>query len=282
MAATTTVRSSVDFLLHAGGSSIGFGTGGTLTLNQALNDSSSDAATNWQVRTAGARSWSLQADGIINESGTILTGHDSGGTPLSVTIGGTALKGITSAEVALSCDVAEVVNSTTGLDRALDSAARSLSLTIQGDYYDPLGTGAGALDDILDELLGTTTAGLATVLTVGGVSLTFTARPTTASVVKSAGDILKNGLTLVSTGAVTNGTTGLDTGTSALLTAFFTTAAAGSVTVLCSGADDSGNAEYTGSAIPSAINISVPYAGNATVSATLEGTGALTKQADAA
>lgn len=277
MAASVNLIPSVDFLLKAGGNAVGCGTGGTLTINQTLNESHSDCAANWNTRTVGPRSWSLALDALVSESGgSILTGHDNGDDPITVTIGGTALKGLTEVSLALALGVAEAVNSTTGLDRALDPTVRSLEVTIANDYYDPAGTGAGAYAAVLDAVTGETSAALEVVVTVGGVSLTFNAHPTTANVTKSNGEILKAGITLVSTGAVTNGTTGLATGIGALLTAFFTAGRAAALTVLAATAT-ADNTEWTGSAYPTSINLTVPFSGDVTISATLEGTGPLTR-----
>lgn len=278
MPAPTTTIPSLDLALTAAGSMIGCTTGGTLTVSQALDDAMHDGLANWVAKTTGVRSWSAQADGLVDATGgDLVTGHTTG-APLTVTIEGDSLKGLTEAGISLSLNLTDVVNATTGMTRTLDPNMRSLELSLSFDYYDPLATGSDAFKAIQDVVLGVATGPLAVVVSVGGLSFTFDGRPTTSTVTKTAQDILKSGVTLVADGPVTNGSTGLGTGITALLTAFFATTAAAPLTVLLA-TQTADASEYTGSAFPSTVSITAPYAGQVTVSATLEGTGPLTRAA---
>lgn len=280
MPVPTTEIPSVDLLLTTGGNPFACTTGATLTTTQTLDDAVYDQAANFKRRTTGMSSWSVQGDGLLDTSGAaLLTGHTDG-APLSVTIGGESLRGLTEAGITLSLDLTDVVNATGGLARRLNPGSRAVELALSFDYTDPLAAGNTAWATLLDRLLGVSSGTLAVVVSVGGLSLSFDAIPATASVTKSAGDILKSGVTLSSSGVITNNSTGLSAGISGLLAAYLATDAASPVTVLMSTAE-TGNSEFTGSAYPASVAITVPYAGQCTVSATLEGSGPLVRQATA-
>jgi predicted secreted protein len=275
MATPTTLIPSVEYAIYANGGSVGGGTGGTLTITQGLNEAFHDQSANWMQRTTGARSWSLSADALaLNAGGAVQTGH----TPtkvVSVTVGGTALKGLTSVTAALSLATDEAVNSTVGLDTARTPNARALQLTVASDYYDPAGVGASGLDKVIDELLGVTSAGLAVVFSVAGVTMTATMRPATTTLNKTINERLKDGITLMSDGPVVLATSGVDAGLEALLESFFADGGAEPLTVLF-GTTIPETTEFGGTAYATAITITAPFVGNVTVSATLDGTGPLT------
>ena len=278
MAATLNTIPSVDFAIKAGGNPVGFATGGTLTVNRANDEAHHDESANWMQRTSGVSSWSVSGDGLLDAAGgDIVTGH-APGSILTVSVGGDDVKGLTEAGVSLSLNVAEVVNAFTGMTRALDPAARSCEVTLSFDYYDPAAVGSDAYATILDYLLGVTSAPLAVVLDVAGLSLSFDAVPTTSAITKSAGEILKAGVTLTASGPVTNNSAGLGAGASGLLAAYFGAERSAALAVLV-GTGVADNTEFAGSAFPSSIGITIPFAGQATTSVTLEGSGPLVRQA---
>ena len=274
MAVPTTTIPSVAFALYADGDNIGGGTGGTLTLTQALNDALNDLNASWMSRTTGARSWSLSADALaLSDTGAVQTGH----TPtrvVSVKIGAVELQGITSVTAALSQTLNDIVNASSGLDTRRDPGARSLQLTIAADYYDPAAALNAGLQAIVDELVGATQAGLAVIFTVAGVTLTATMRPTQTTVTKSVGQQLTDGVTLVSDGVVTYAGADVDDGIEALLDAFFAAGFGTPLTVLAA-MTDVGSTQYSGTAYPSGVTITAPFTGNVTVAATLDGHGPL-------
>lgn len=276
MPAPTTTLNSVEFLLKAAGNSVGGGTGGSLTINRTAEETTSDLSARVKTSIPGVTSWNLTFDTLHQIGGVHLNGKD-----VSVTVSGVALKGITEASLALACGVGEVVNSTTGLARTLDPQVRSGSLTVSADYYDPLGTGAAAFGTILDELLGVTSAGLAVVFSIGGMSFAFTGRPTTTSVNKSLPDILKAGITFESTGPITPTMGTSNAGIAALYTALLAAPASTPVSVLA-GTATVGSTEFSGSGYCTALTLTVPISSPVKVSGTIEGSGALTKAPKAA
>ena len=281
MPATPNVIPSVDLALRAAGNIVGLATGGTLTANRANDEAHHDLSANWMVRTSGVSSWSVSADGLLDTAGgDIVTGHAPGAV-LRVGIGGDDVKGLTEAGVSLSLNVAEVVNAFTGMTRTLDPAARSCEVSLSFDYYDPAAAGSAAFAAVLDYLLGVTDDPLAVTLEVAGLSLAFDAVPTTSALTKSAGEVLKAGVTLAAAGPVTNNSAGLGAGVAGLLAAFFGADRSAALGVLV-GTGVADNTEFEGDAFPSSIGITVPYAGQATTSVTLEGTGPLVRRATAA
>lgn len=278
MPAPQTTIPSVDVAIKAGGNIVGATTGGTLTASQASDEAVHDGAASWTDFTTGTRSWSVQAEGILDKTGgSLITGHDDGTAPLSVTAGGNAVKGLTEAQLTLSQNLAEIVNATTGLTRTLNPTRRSAELALSFDYYDPLATGSEGFKALQDRLIGVADGALAVVFGVGGLELSFQGRPSTSTLTKSTEDILKAGLTIAVAGAITDGSSGLGAGLTALLAAYFGRTP---LTVLV-GTTTADASEYSGSAYVSQVGLTVPFAGQATVSATLEGSGALTRSATA-
>ena len=274
MAATTTVLNGNDFLLKVGGNAIGGGMDADLTIEQALEDVTNDTAPNWRKLLESTRQWMLSFSSMYLEGGEEINGID-----LDITVGGTSLKGLTSATLKIAVNTSDIVNTTTGYDRNIATKARSLTLDVEFDYYDPAGTGAEAYGTVLGEVLGTTAGGLATVVTFGAsASFSGTAKPANVKVAKTQSDHVKGTLTLEFSGAVTNGTTGADTGMAALLTALFDSTLVTSLTALI-GTTVVGNTEYTGTVYPTDLTISVPFVGRVDVSGTLTGSGALTSRA---
>ena len=282
MPAPVNVIPSVDFLLKTGGNPIGGGTGATLTLSRETNSGPHDRYAGWEAVSYAKRMWSLGFEAFYLEGAggppPKLTGAD-----VAVTIGGVALKGLTEVTLALAHAVAEYTNSSTGLDRSVRVGARKAQLTIAADYYDPLAADNGAYKAIEDELMGVTSAGLAVVFSVGGISVSFTGLVSQGTVTKSVPEILKAGITLESSGAVLDATAGAEAGLAALLQAFFGAAGDGSGAaetvnvVMGSGSVDS--SEYSGAGLLSDLSIKAPLLGDVTLSGTLQGNGALNRQA---
>ena len=276
MPAPTTTTNSVDWLAKIAGNAVGGSTGGTLTINRTAEETTSDEDARSKTSVLGTMSWSLGFDSFHKIGGQKLSGAG-----VSVTVGGTPLKGITEAALALTVGVGDVVNSTTGLARSLDPQTRSGSLTVSADYYDPLAAGGGAYVAILDEMLGVTSAGLAVVVTLGTMSFSFTGRPTTTSITKSLPEILKAGITFEATGPIVPTVGTSDTGVVALITAMLATPASTPVVVLC-GPAAVGATEFTGSGYVSSLTVTIPIATPVKVSGTIEGSGPLTRRAKAA
>jgi len=280
MAASTNVIPSVDFQLTTDGDPIGGGTGATLTLDRAIETGPHDRYAGWQDGSYSTRGWQLAFDAYVLQGAgdppPKLTGAD-----VAVAVGANNLKGLTEVTLALSQEVSEIVNSTTGLARGVAAGTRKATLTIAADYYDPEGTGNAAYEAIVDELLGVTSAGLAITLTVGGIDIAFTALATQGSIEKSGTEQLKKGITLESVGEVLDTTTSAETGMAAVFEAFFGAAADGSdlastlAVKLATATDD--NTEFSGSGLLSDLSIAMPFTGRVSVSGTIQGNGALTR-----
>jgi len=288
MAAPTTVQKGLDYTLSiSGGTEIGGGTNATLTLSQELSESTNKSSSAFKSSQNGTRSWSVDFEGMYIESSVELAGDSldfkvgsSSGT------GGVSVKGIREITLDLSSELIGSVSSTTGLDRAICPATRTVSMTINGEWYDfdkdltPTG-GDEALEDLFDEIQGTTSSGIECTLTFGASQKIYaTLRPTAFTLEHPHNDIITYSVTLEATGAVTAPTTtGADSGVVALLTDFFTSGGAAEVgtALLSTGTTDA--TEYTGSAYPESLSLSIPYTGVIALSGTLQGSGALTMQA---
>lgn len=274
MPASTTIQQGTYLLLKAGGTTVGGATTSTLKVSAEAIPVIHKGGGNWERTLAGVRDWSVDFDAIPLESGSEVSGRN-----LSVTVSTVALKGIESARIALTSDVAETANTTSGFVKDRIGTTRRAEITLSGAYYDPRGTGATALSTTLGEIMGTTSAGLSVVVSFGtALSITGTYRPVGVDISTPVAEIIKSGITWRSTGAVTYTMTNLDAGVAGLLTAFITTARAAPITALLVSAD-SGATQWTGSTLPTALTFDVPYERAAGVSGTLVGVGALTEGA---
>src|SRR5690606_8901919 len=230
MAAPTTEIAGNAFALSIGGTALGASTSATLRVEAENPDVTNKDSANWAEMVAGARRHGYDFEGFYAVGGTEVAVDEASA---SISIGGTALKGWTTATLTLSCELLDRVNWSTGLDRAVSPKRRQATLTVSGAYYDPGGTGAGALDDLLGEVLGTTSSGLAVVVTFGtSQAVSFTLRPGSVRVVAATGDNVQLEINGASTGAVTVSDTGADAGLAALVTAWEAEGASGSVTAL--------------------------------------------------
>lgn len=281
MPAPTTVQKGLDYVLSiASGTAIGGGKNATLTQSQEYIETTNKGSSEWRTGLSGVRSFSVSFDGELLESSAEIAGRS-----LDATIGGTSLKGITEVTVDLSAELIPVVNSTDGFDRVLCPATRSASITVTGHFYDidkdatPTG-GDEALEDIIDAIDGTSTAVVAAVVTFGAnQSYSGNVRPGSFELSTPHAGLIEYSVTLENVGAITEVTTSADSGIAALIADFFDANGVQEVgtALLSSGTTDS--VEWTGSAYPENISISIPFEGTVQLSGTLQGSGALTKQA---
>lgn len=285
MAAPSTVQKGLDYTLRvADGTVVGGGKNATLTQNQEYRTTTNKGSSEWRTGLSGTRSWSVSFDGEFLESS-----NEIGGDTLDCTIGGTSIKGITEITVDLSVDLIPVVNSsnTAALDRELCPATRSATITVTGDWFDydldsvPTG-GDEALEDAKDAIDGTSTAVVAAVVSFGSnQQFSGNYRPGSLEVSTPHDGLITYSLTLENVGATTNTTTGADTGIAALLADFFDASGVQEVgtALLSTGTTDS--VEWTGSAYPENLSVTMTEEGTVQFSGTLQGSGALTTQATA-
>lgn len=278
MAAPTTVQTGLAYLLKTDGTTIGGGTNATLTQSQELIETTNKGSSQWKSSLSGVRSWSVDFENMYVESSA-----EVAGSTLGFTIGGTAVKGIQNIQLQVQTELLPSVNSTTGLDRTLVPSTRVLTCTVSGQWYDidkdgtPTG-GDEALEDVIDAIDGTSTSTVAAVLTFGGSqSYGFTARPSSFSPGTPFNGVMPYTFTIEATGSVSAPTTtNADSGLAAIVADVFASTAASS-TVLLSNATD--YLEWTGTGYCETLTIDIPYEGVITASGTLQGSGALTKDA---
>lgn len=281
MAAPTTVSKGLDYLLKiSSGTTIGGGRDATLTYSQEYIDTTTKSSSQWRTGKPGVRSWSVGFEGLYMES----TDEIKGST-LGFTVGGVTVKGMKNITMDLSCELLPSVSSTVGLDRELCPSTRSCTMTVSGEWYDfdkdgtPTG-GDEALEDLVDLLDGTSTTALACVLTFGvAQSFSGSAFSTSFELGTPYNGIMPYSVTVDFDSTVTPVTTNADGGILALLADFFGASGATEVgtALLTTGTVD--RMQFTGSAYPESINISIDYEGVVEVSGTLQGSGALTKSA---
>ena len=88
MAADTTYRKGLAYLLHSDGTAIGGGMDATLSQTQELIETTNKGSSDWKSSLNGMRSWSVNFDGAYMETAELA------GSTLDFTVGGTSVKGI--------------------------------------------------------------------------------------------------------------------------------------------------------------------------------------------
>jgi len=279
MSAPTTQQSGYNYVVSTGGTEIGGGTNATLNLNASLSEATNKSTARWKKTACGTRSWSVDLDNMYLVSSTEICGSN-----MSVTVGGAAVKGLKQMDIALSAELMGSVNSTTGLDREIVPGNRTFTATISGDWYDfhldsTSGTGGDeALEDIFDAWFASSTVSATIVMSTNQSFAATTFRVSNASLGFPHDGIIPYNVTLEATGTPGSITqTSADSGLAALFSAFLNAAGVQSATILLSdGTTD--DAEWTGTAYPENINVSIPFDGTVSVSGTYQGSGALTQQ----
>jgi len=283
MAAPTTVQKGLDYLLKiASGTTIGGGRDAVLTQNQEYIDTTTRGSSQWKTGKPGLRTWSVAFEGMYLESS-----DEIAGTTLDFTVGGTSVKGIKDVTMDLSCDLLPSVSSTTGLDREICPSTRSCTMTVSGEWYDfdldatPTG-GDEALEDLVDLIDGTSATPLAVALTFG-TNQSFSGNSITTSFELGTpyNGIIPYTVTVEMDAAVTAVTTAADAGLLALLADFFDTTGVQEVGTALLTSATTDHVQWTGSAYPESLNVSINIEGVVEVSGTLQGSGALTKSASA-
>lgn len=281
MAAPTTVQTGLNYLLKSDGTTIGGGTDATLRVAQNAIATTNKGSSQWKSSLNGVRTWEMSFEGMYAESAELA------GSTVDFTVGGVSVKGITNVTLDVNCELLPTVNSTTGLDRTLLPSTRTLTCTVSGHWYDfdldAVDTGGDeALENLVDHLMITTggsvsTAGETCVLTFGGSqSYSFTGRPTTFELGTPFEGVIPYTVTVESTGSVSAPTTtNADGGLAAYIADIFAATATSFTALLTTGTTD--YTEFSGTAYPESLSISIDYEGPITVSGTLQGSGAIDK-----
>ena len=271
MAASTTVIPGIDYLIKAGGSTLGGGRDATLSRTQEIFDSTNKTSANWKKGINSMRSWSMDFTSMYLESSTEVDGQD-----LAIVTGGSTVKGIKNATVDISMDTADVINTTQGLNRGLVPNVRTVTISCDFDYYDIRGVGATGLSRIQDYIDGTTVAGGSVTVSVGSTSINGTFRATDLTIETPYTDRVMGSFTLEATGAVSLTTGAADAGLNKILNAIFQTAPVPTVTALLVDSVNADNTQWTGQAYVSSVSLNIPYEGAVSMDGTLDGHGALT------
>jgi len=282
MAAPTTQQSGYSYVVKVGGTAIGGGTNATLSLTNSFQEATNKGSSRWKKAICGIGSWSISDDGMYLVSTAEVCGKD-----VVVTAGSANVKGIKQMNLAFSAAMLESANASTSQWMQVIPGNRTLTVTLSGDWYDfDLDTTAGtggdeALEDIFDAYHNNTTVSLV----VGLVSTTQSIAATSYRVLDATLGFPHDGIIPYSVTLEANGAPGTFTQTSAdavlagIVGDFVDAAGVQSATVLLTdGTTD--DAEWTGTAYPETINLSVPFDGPITASVSYKGSGALT-QADA-
>ena len=187
----------------------------------------------------------------------------------------------------LSAELLPSVSTTSLLDRVICPSTRQAQITISGEWYDfdlditPT-HGDEALEDLVDALDGTTVAVIECNVKFGATQAFYANwRVDSWSPETPVDGIMPYTITLSSVGAVTPTTTNADAGLIAVIADFFGASGVTEVgtALLTTGVTDA--IEWTGSAYPESLSITMPYEGVVSISGVLQGSGALTKQASA-
>lgn len=272
MAAPTGTVAASALKLSAGGALIGFGTSGSINVTQGLNSGPHDQDANWASASYAGKSASVEFGALYDEDGARLSARD-----LSVEVGDVVCVSSLGIDIAVTMD--ESMNSCVGAWRTVFPTTRTITLRIETDYYDPLGSGNTGTQNLWAEVFATDPDDVTVEIAFAGFSLSLTAKVTSGVVNKQAGSRLKATFTLVSEGAVTAPTTGdLGTGLENLLTAVFAAGQSSAIAVKATTAV-TGATEYVGSGYVERLAINVPVLGEVTTSGTIAINGALAPQA---
>lgn len=278
MSAPTTQQSGYAYVVKKGGTEIGGGTNATLNLNTTLAEATNKGSSRWKKTVCGVRSWSIDFENMYLVSTAEICGSN-----VVVTVGSADVKGIKQMDLAFSADMFESVTSTTGLWRQVVPGNRTLTVTLSGEWYDfdldttPTG-GDEALEDIFDAYYNSTTVSLAITASTNQTLAATTFRVTNAQLTFPHDGIIGYSVTLEATGAPGTLTqTGADAPTAGIFTDFVNASGVQSATILLM--NQSTYTQWTGTAYPESVTISVPFDGVVTVSGTYVGSGALTQGA---
>ena len=278
MPVPTTELRGLDIVASIGATVIAGGRGATLSLSAEGIDTSSRDSANWAASLPGARTWTASAQGLF------LAGSAISGAGLEVTAGAEPVAGVRSVEIGFTSGTAQTANTTSGYDARFIATRRTHTLSIETDAYDD----AAAAGSGYEELFVAWRTGVTLAMTIElGASLPEITGTYRVTSIERAGEYEGFGTVTFSLEAVaapTFTTTSANASQLSIWTAFNTAGGAAEQNVrfgppTAASAVFSGMTYYTGQAIPTAFNISIPFTGEATLSAEWQGTGALTSAA---
>lgn len=277
MPAPTIVQVGLDFLYKFGGTAIGGRRGGALRLTQETIDTTSASSGRWRSLLGNTRAWDLSLDGLFLEGASPAAISGYGGA-LGVYDDVSAyddLPALRSLSFSLSMETIETTNQDSSKARSILPSTRSMTISAEADYIDPAGASGTALDALLDAYEAGTAKQVKVSWGGEGSQIVASVFVTSFEVSHPHDGKAVVSLTLEVSGEPTDTFTNVDTGLNALLSAFFS-ATPGTVAGIAETAT-SGATKLSGTAYPTALEISIPFDDAVSVTGTLTGTGALTR-----
>lgn len=276
--ATETRQHSVNFALNANGTLIGGGRG---TLRRTVEIGVPIPQTEDLFR----RQQSLKRDWMLDiTEGQYLEGAGTPtwikGSTMSLTAGGTAIKGIQLVTFSYGADNPDVTDLEDALDTARLPGERFGTITVSGNWYDLASANGAGLSNVHDGAQASTD--VAFVLTFGAAqSFTFTgAISSFDGPMKGGNNAAQFSFSAAISGVVTVVDTNVDSGLGIMFDSIHHATQPQSITVLITNSTV-GDTEFLGAAYPSNLTIRIPTAVNALITYTgqlVAASGAYTEQ----
>lgn len=286
MATNEEIR-GVDLIVKAGSTIIGGQDDATLNFDPSSNEVNSKTLQGWRETLAGLIGWSVDVSGFWYE-GTPSGAVDGFGASLGIGTAGSGtydpLAGLSTLTISLNLNTYERSNQDHGGFIVQAPDLRSATIEAEADYVDPNATEGVALDTAMTAFLAGNEVDFQASFGESGSTLSGTGRPMPSALSGTSGDDSTITFTIESTGAVTNGVTGADSGITNLLDAFFADPITQLNVEIGVRKDASQPAytpehdKYSGSVWPSTLDITIPANGPIETSATLGGSSELTRE----
>lgn len=279
MPAPNTQQIGSNFLLKAVGTVIGGATGGTLTYSTDVRSTATKDRARWQSSTPAMRSWEISHEGLYLEGQEEIVGS---GTVIKVA--GAQLKGMDQLTISLSQQAAEFAAFEDALWRNVRPTTRAYELSVEGGLIDALSQDGAALAAIQNAK----DAGerVPWDIDMNGFLLSGTIAASELTLETPTEERAALSISASSHGALANTAGEADTGLALLLDNFLADNPVPLDVALEVIGDDGaaleGAQQRTGQAWPTAIEVTIPNAEEVAISATLTGTGPLSRSAQAA
>jgi predicted secreted protein len=247
------------------------GRSATLSLSAEGIDLTSRDSSNWNVGQPGLRSWTISASGLFVKTGAL------SGAGLTVVPNSLDMEGVKNVEVGFTSGTAQTANQTDGYWATFIGTRRVHTLVVECDEYDDETSPGGKA--LMTAYQTGVTIPVVTTLT-SGTTITSTYRVTSIEKGAEYEGIATCTYSLESVIVPTFVTTGITATQLTIWNAFNQTQVSNRQTLFFGSSpvpsnERAGSTYYTGEAIPTAFNITVPYTGEMTLSAEWQGTGPL-------
>ena len=279
MPAPTGPQVGIDFLITAGGNTIGGRRGATLNLGSDTEDVTNADQNSWQETLNNLREWSIEADALWLEGATpaAISGQGATFKVWNATLAPPAYEGplhVRTITRDIAAGAIQIASQTTGRDPENLYGVRSVSASIDAYYVDPENNSA------LEQLLAARAAGEAIdcKATWGGEGSELQANWTIAdlSIEAPYDEATTVSISLESDGTVTQAGANRDVGLDALLSAIFAEPPTDLAIVFKTAA--TGATQWSGNTILTQLSVEIPFDGAVNVSGiTRTGDGALTR-----